>query len=95
MIKKLLRAAFPETKPEVDLHGMRVPEALACVEETLKILEKQGGGEVRIICGKGKGSPGGVGVLRQAVCGWLDARGIAYRRVVDGDGGDGSVVVQR
>lgn len=95
VLRSLLRSAFPESCPEIDLHGLRVPEALALVEKALEEAARQAEPEVRIVCGKGRGSPGGVGVLREAVCGWLDAHGYAgrYRRVVDADGRDGSVRV--
>ena len=75
LLRKILRTAFPDKTLELDLHGHRVPEALERVKALVKTLEEQGGGEVRIICGKGKGSPGGVGVLGKAVSGWLDAHG--------------------
>jgi DNA-nicking Smr family endonuclease len=94
-LRRLLRSAFPENCPELDLHGMRVAEALAAVERVLERAEAQGVEEVRIVCGKGRHSPGGVGVLRTAVAGWLDAHGYVghYRRQVDRDGRDGAIRV--
>lgn len=90
-----MRAAFPDAAWEVDLHGMRVPEALEAVENALKAAKEAGGGRVRIICGKGKGSKGGVGVLREAVGGWLEAHGYSgFTRNVEGDGRDGSMTVE-
>jgi DNA-nicking Smr family endonuclease len=93
--RRLLGAAFPEAGPEVDLHGLRVPEALAAVEQALGRAETRGALRLRIVCGKGRGSPGGVGVLREAVAGWLDAHGYAgrYQRQVDRDGRDGAIWV--
>lgn len=92
----LLRAAFPEAVVEVDLHGLGVPEALAAVERALNEVAGSGGGRIRLVCGKGRHSPGGRGVLREAVAGWLEARGFAgrYRRVLDADGLDGSLLVE-
>ena len=53
--------------------------------------------EVRIVYGKGRGSPGGVGVLRQAVPAWLEQHGgeLVERlaREVDRDGNDGAMRV--
>jgi DNA-nicking Smr family endonuclease len=94
-LRRLLRAAYPVSCPQLDLHGTRVPEALAAVERFLARAAQQGVEEVRIVCGKGRHSPGGVGVLRDAVPGWLDAHGYAgrYRREVDRDGRDGALRV--
>ena len=80
---------------EIDLHGLRVPEALEVVRQTVTKLEERGG-KVRIICGKGRGSPGGIGVLREAVGGWLTAHGYGqcFQRVVDSDGRDGSLLLE-
>jgi DNA-nicking Smr family endonuclease len=95
-LRRLLHAAFPESDVEIDLHGLRVPEALSLVEQALARAETGGAERVRIVCGKGKGSPGGVGVLREAVAGWLEAHGYSgrYRRQVDRDGRDGAISVQ-
>ncbi|MDF1555073.1 MAG: Smr/MutS family protein [Deferrisomatales bacterium] len=94
-LRRVLRAAFPAGCPELDLHGLRVSEALVEVERFVARAEQQAVGEVRIVCGKGRHSPSGVGVLRLAVPGWLDAHGYAgrYRREVDRDGRDGALRV--
>ena len=94
-LHKLISAAFPELTPEVDLHGLRVPEALEATEKAIAAAKKGGAASLRIICGKGKGSPGGRGVLREAVAGWLEAHGFEgrFRRVIDADGLDGSIIV--
>jgi DNA-nicking Smr family endonuclease len=95
-VRRVLRAAFPAGCPQLDLHGASVPEALESVARFLARAEQQGVDEVRIVCGKGRHSPGGVGVLRHAVPGWLDAHGYAgrYRREVDRDGRDGALRVE-
>jgi DNA-nicking Smr family endonuclease len=95
-LRRLLSIAFPDSAPELDLHGMKVPEALAAVDRALAEVASQGGNGLRIVCGKGQGSPGGVGVLRSAVAGWLDAHGYQgrYRREVDRDGRDGVLWVE-
>jgi DNA-nicking Smr family endonuclease len=95
-LKALLRSAYPDNAPELDLHGLRVPEALDRVAAALATAEAEGLGKLRIICGKGRHSPGGKGVLREAVAGWLDAHGYAgrYRRRVEGDGLDGSILLE-
>ena len=95
-LRALSRRAFPEAAPEVDLHGLRVREALNALEAAIREAQARGERRLRIVCGKGLGSPGGVGVLREAVAGWLDARGYGgcYRRRVEPDGRDGSIWVE-
>lgn len=95
-LARLLKTAFPDAVPELDLHGMKVPQALDAVEKALAEIEKAGGSGLRIICGKGKNSPGGAGVLGPAVTGWLDSHGHKgnYERNLDPDGRDGSVTVR-
>ena len=95
-LEALLRSAYPDNAPELDLHGLRVPEALEQVATALEKSEAQGLQQLRIICGKGRHSPGGKGVLREAVAGWLDAHGYegCYRRRVEGDGLDGSILLE-
>ncbi len=94
-LRRLLGAAWPDAVPELDLHGLRVPEALEAVRRALLDAEREGDHELRIVCGKGRGSPGGRGVLREAVAGWLEAHGYRgrYRREMDRDGRDGALRV--
>lgn len=94
-LRLLLAAAWPDKAPEIDLHGLRVPEALGAVRTALAVARKSGAPRLRIVCGKGRGSPGGKGVLREAVAGWLEANGYAgrYRREMDRDGRDGALSV--
>jgi len=96
IVRKIIAAAFPEKAPEIDLHGLRVPEALDRVSAALTQAKRDEVSMIRIICGKGKGSPGGRGVLREAVAGHLEKHGYKgrYRRVVEGDGLDGSIIVE-
>lgn len=83
--------------PTLDLHGLRVRPAL---DETRKFLEEahaRGEPKVRIVYGKGRGSPGGVGVLRQAVPAWIEQNATSwvdrFERQLDGSGDDGAMVV--
>lgn len=94
-LRRLLGRAFPDACPEVDLHGLRVPEALEALQAALRAAETSGARRLRVVCGKGKGSPGGVGVLRGAAAGWLEQHGFSgrYRREVDRDGRDGALSV--
>lgn len=93
MLRGLIRAACPDSAWDVDLHGMGVEEALLAVERALDAARRAGGARVRLVCGKGRHSPGGRGVLREAVEGWLAARGIPHAVRLDGDGLGGSILV--
>lgn len=83
--------------PTLDLHGLGVRDALAETEQFLRLARAEGPGPVRIIYGKGRGSPGGRGVLREVVPRWLDDHRddlvARYERRPDHTGADGSVVV--
>jgi DNA-nicking Smr family endonuclease len=52
---------------------------------------------VRIVYGKGRGSPGGFGALRQAVPAWIEQhatdRVARFERQLDRDGNDGAMLV--
>jgi DNA-nicking Smr family endonuclease len=83
--------------PELDLHGLGVNDALRTTREFLELSREKGFLTVSVIFGKGKGSPGGEGVLRVVV-----PRAIAvewtdivedFRRHVDWDGRDAGVEV--
>lgn len=81
--------------PVLDLHGLGVKDARRECDDFLAQARAQGVSCVRIVYGKGKRSPGGIGVLRQAVPSWLDHHpSVArYQRQLDASGDDGSVRV--
>jgi DNA-nicking Smr family endonuclease len=83
--------------PTLDLHGMGVKEALATTEKFVRHAQVQGDMVVRIVYGKGHGSPGGRGVLRDVIPRWLEREGAElierYQRLPDASGADGSVKV--
>jgi DNA-nicking Smr family endonuclease len=83
--------------PTLDLHGFGVREALEQTERYLRHAQAQGEPVVRIVYGKGHGSPGGRGVLREMVPRWLDGEGAVlitrYQREPDASGADGAVKV--
>lgn len=80
---------------ETDLHGLNREEARALLANFLARSLKRGVRCVRIIHGKGLGSPGKQAVLRQLVRGWLMQRNeiLAYCQAKPQDGGEGAVVV--
>ena len=83
--------------PALDLHGLGVRAAIAETERFVREMANAGEREVRIVYGKGRGSPGGVGVLRQAVPAWLEQHGAPwverFEREVERDGNDGAMRV--
>ncbi len=94
---KLLRDGSGDIRPTLDLHGLGVKDALATVEEFIQTSYRAGLPAVRIVYGKGMGSPGGKGVLREVIPRWCAKEGSAwvekFQREVDGRGGDGSLIV--
>lgn len=80
---------------ELDLHGLRRDEARNSVAEFIRHALKQKWRCVRIIHGKGHGSPGREPVLKNKVRGWLvqkeEVMAFAYARA--SDGGHGAVVI--
>ena len=83
--------------PTLDLHGLKVREALEETERFLRHAQAHGDSVVRIVYGKGHGSPGQRGVLREVVPRWLEREGVElverFQRLPDASGADGSVQV--
>ena len=81
--------------PTLDLHGLRVPAALDATEAFLREHHASGYTQVRIIYGKGRGTPGGLGVLRQAVPAWIEQNADdwveRFERDLDRIGDDGAM----
>jgi len=96
MLRRLLRSLFG-LRPTLDLHGLGVREALAETERFLLAAAAAGETEVRIVYGKGRGTPGGVGVLRAVIPRWLEQEGAPlirrFERDLDASGDDGAVRV--
>lgn len=94
MLRSLLRSLLGIV-PTLDLHGLGVRAALAETESFLREAQQRGEREVRIVYGKGRGSPGGVGVLRQAVPAWIEQHGSTwverFERQLDERGEDGAM----
>lgn len=92
---RLLVRQFLGVTPTLDLHGLGVREALAETERFVRYAQAHGEPVVRIVYGKGHGSPGGRGVLRDVVPRWLEHEGAEwverYQRLPDASGGDGAV----
>ncbi|MCI4429948.1 MAG: Smr/MutS family protein [Burkholderiales bacterium] len=94
VLRKLRRGVWV-TQSQLDLHGLRREAAR---EKLLAFLRDAGrGGQrcVRIIHGKGNGSPGRESVLKSKVKGWLVQRNdvIAFVQARAADGGHGALLV--
>ncbi len=83
--------------PTLDLHGLGVRAAVSETEEFLREARAAGVRTVRIVYGKGRGSPDGRGVLRHVIPQWLDDEATdlvdRYERRPDQSGADGYVLV--
>jgi DNA-nicking Smr family endonuclease len=95
-IRKLIREALG-IMPTLDLHGLGVQEAVQETDRFLHQARVQGIASLRIVYGKGRGSPGGRGVLREVIPRWLDNEGRPlvrrWERRPDASGADGAVIV--
>ena len=80
---------------EIDLHGLNREEARSLLASFLTHALKHGIRCVRVVHGKGLGSPGKQAVLRRLVRGWLMQKNeiLAYCQAKPQDGGEGAVIV--
>ena len=87
-----LRRGRWSVRAQIDLHGMTVDDARSAVAEFLKNARKQELFCVRIIHGKGNGTPG----LREVVRRWLKQRDevVAFCEPREIDGGAGATIVR-
>jgi DNA mismatch repair protein MutS2 len=95
-LRQIVRGSLGVT-PTLDLHGFGVREAVAETERFVRHAHAAGEPVVRIVYGKGRGSPGGRGVLRDLIPRWLEREGTEwverYQRLPDASGADGAVQV--
>lgn len=80
---------------ELDLHGMTRDEARAALAAFLAACLADAHRCVRLIHGKGLGSPGRVGILKQLSRGWLAQREeiLAFCEARPHDGGSGALLI--
>lgn len=80
---------------QVDLHGLRSDEAREALAEFIREAHKQGIRCVRVVHGKGLGSPGKAPVLKDKVHRWLVQRNevVAFVQAQPAQGGAGALVV--
>lgn len=94
VVRKLRRGVWV-LQAQLDLHGLRRDEARERLAEFLRDAAQQGLRCVRIIHGKGNGSPGREPVLKARVRSWLVQRDdvLAYTQARAADGGQGALIV--
>ncbi|MGB4062917.1 MAG: Smr/MutS family protein [Azonexus sp.] len=80
---------------EIDLHGLNRDEARHLLAGFLAECLHHGKRCVRVVHGKGLGSPQKTSILRQLVRGWLSQRQevLAYCQAKPPDGGEGALIV--
>lgn len=64
-------AAIQEPAATLDLHGLSAEHARQAVRRFVPACARRGERVVLVIVGKGRRSPGGVGVLREEIAAWL------------------------
>ena len=94
VVRKLRRGVWV-TQAELDLHGLRRDEARERLAEFLRDAARTGLRCVRVVHGKGLGSPGREPVLKAKVKSWLVQRQevLAFTHARASDGGHGALVV--
>ena len=92
--RKLRRGEWA-IQAHLDLHGLRRDEARERLAGFLREAAQQGLRCVRVVHGKGHGSPGREPVLKAKVRGWLvqTAAVLAFVSARAGDGGHGALIV--
>ena len=94
VLRKLRRGEF-RIQGEIDLHGLRREEAREALAAYLRDATKRGLRCVRVVHGKGLGSPGREPVLKAKVKSWLVQRSevLAFTHARPADGGHGALIV--
>ena len=94
VIRKLRRGDW-SIQGEIDLHGLRREQAREALAAFLRESGKRGWRCVRVVHGKGLGSPGKAPVLKGKVHGWLAQKNevLAFVQARADEGGAGAVVV--
>lgn len=94
VVRKLRRGAWT-VQAQIDLHGLRRDEAREQLAAFLREADRHGLRCVRIIHGKGHGSPGREPVLKAKVKAWLVQKHevLAFAQARGSDGGHGALIV--
>ncbi|RZL55416.1 MAG: DNA mismatch repair protein MutS [Variovorax sp.] len=94
-ITRRLRAGEWSIQQQLDLHGMRSDEAREALGAFIRNANKQGVRCVRVVHGKGLGSPGKQPVLKTKTQRWLIQKNevLAFVQAKPAEGGAGALVV--
>jgi DNA-nicking Smr family endonuclease len=94
-VTRRLRAGQWSIQRQLDLHGLRVHEAREALGAFIRLAHRTGLRCVRVVHGKGLGSPGKAPVLKGRVQGWLVQKKevLAFVQARPADGGAGALVV--
>ena len=94
-VTRKLRKGDWSIQRELDLHGLRTEDARTALTTFVREACQQGIRCVRIVHGKGLGSPGKTPVLKHKVHGWLVQKSeiLAFVQARPAEGGAGALVV--
>jgi DNA-nicking Smr family endonuclease len=94
-VTRKLRRGDWSIQRQIDLHGLRRDEARERLSFFIREAHKQGIRCVRVVHGKGLGSPGKAPVLKSRVHSWLVQKQevLAFVQAKPADGGGGALVV--
>lgn len=94
VVRKLRRGQW-SLQGQIDLHGLRTDEARSALSQFVREAHKVGWRCVRVVHGKGLGSPGKTPVLKAKVQRWLVQKNevLAFVQAKPSDGGAGALVV--
>ena len=94
-ITQRLRAGHWSIQRQLDLHGLRIDEAREALGKFIRQAHKVGMRCVRVVHGKGLGSPGKTPVLKGRVQRWLVQKSevLAFVQARPAEGGAGALVV--
>jgi DNA-nicking Smr family endonuclease len=94
VLRKLRRGGW-RIQGQIDLHGMRREDARDALSDFIREAHKSGWRCVRVVHGKGLGSPGKTPVLKGRVQSWLVQKKevLAFAQARPAEGGAGALVV--
>jgi DNA-nicking Smr family endonuclease len=94
-VTRKLRQGHWSLQREIDLHGLRREDAREALANFIRESHRQGIRCVRVVHGKGLGSPGKAPVLKSKVQGWLIQKSevLAFVQARGDEGGAGALVV--
>jgi DNA-nicking Smr family endonuclease len=94
-VVRKLREGRWSIQRQIDLHGLRIDEAREALGRFVRESHQHGLRCVRVVHGKGLGSPGRVPVLKGRVQRWLVQKNevLAFVQARPADGGAGAMVV--